>query len=160
MAHIRFGTQNPIPYTAYEYDGMTVGIKGSGDIIVDKEVDASQETLIKSNAIAAMQQALGSVNAKQIRCTDLAICTKEISDAIKMKLAEIGYDAKVTINNLIVDSESSKRIEDFKNKNAAVVAGSAQAQAVSPSRPKFCPNCGTPTGVSGNFCSNCGSRLM
>lgn len=160
MAQIRFGTQSPIPYKAYEYDGMTVGIKGSGEIVIDNEVDASQQTLIKSNVIAAMEQALDSVNARQVRCTDLPAHIREISDAIKQTLAEKGYDCKIVINNLIVDSESAKRIEDFKNKNAAVVAGTEQAQAVSSSRPKFCPNCGTPTGVSGNFCSSCGSRLM
>lgn len=27
-------------------------------------------------------------------------------------------------------------------------------------RPKFCPNCGTPVGSEGNFCSNCGAKLV
>ena len=35
-----------------------------------------------------------------------------------------------------------------------------QAQTGSLNRPKFCPNCGTPVGPTGVFCTNCGSRLM
>ena len=50
-----------------------------------------------------------------------------------------------------------------KNKKAAAAVAATPAvpqveQNVS--RPKFCSQCGTPTGGSGDFCRNCGSRLV
>lgn len=39
---------------------------------------------------------------------------------------------------------------------ATIKYKSSQANA---KRPKFCTNCGTPVGPSGNFCINCGTRL-
>jgi len=49
----------------------------------------------------------------------------------------------------------------IKNKKAKSTAGiQAVTQNIqSVPRPKFCTKCGTPTGVSGNFCRNCGSKL-
>ena len=39
---------------------------------------------------------------------------------------------------------------------ATIKYKSSQANA---KRPKFCTNCGTPVGPTGNFCINCGTRL-
>ncbi len=38
-------------------------------------------------------------------------------------------------------------------------AGAIPAQPQTAHRPKFCPNCGSPTGDSGKFCRNCGTKL-
>lgn len=45
---------------------------------------------------------------------------------------------------------------------AAVSAGIEAMKARTPviTIPKFCPNCGTPTGGTGKFCSNCGAKLV
>ena len=37
--------------------------------------------------------------------------------------------------------------------------GNMPNQAAGGAKPKFCPNCGTPTGDS-NFCPNCGNKLV
>lgn len=48
-----------------------------------------------------------------------------------------------------------------KRKAAAIAKASASAPfAQSVSRPKFCPNCGKPTGEAGDFCGGCGAKLV
>ena len=48
-----------------------------------------------------------------------------------------------------------------KRKVAAIAKASASAPvAQSMSRPKFCPNCGKPTGEAGDFCGGCGAKLV
>lgn len=50
----------------------------------------------------------------------------------------------------------------IRNKKAVATASVQQAAQVKPivSRPKFCRQCGKPTGASGEFCGNCGSKLV
>ena len=48
-----------------------------------------------------------------------------------------------------------------RNKKAAAVVRPQPAVPVNQSapRPRFCPNCGKPAGVTGDFCGNCGANL-
>lgn len=50
----------------------------------------------------------------------------------------------------------------IRNKKAVATASVQQVTQVKPSvsRPKFCRQCGKPTGASGEFCGNCGSKLV
>jgi len=49
-----------------------------------------------------------------------------------------------------------------KDKQTAIASVSLPITQGDPlkARPRFCPNCGRPTGTSGDFCSNCGTRLL
>ena len=65
--------------------------------------------------------------------------------------------AAITVN-LIIGLKKIKKAD-------AVALASANAQAAAQSnqitsRPKFCSNCGKPTGETGTFCNNCGTRLV
>ena len=48
------------------------------------------------------------------------------------------------------------------NKRANVISKAPVIPQVVPgvSRPKFCPNCGSPTGATGDFCGSCGAKLV
>ena len=65
--------------------------------------------------------------------------------------------AAITVN-LIIGLKKIKKAD-------AVALASANAKAAAQvdqitSRPKFCSNCGKPTGETGTFCNNCGTRLV
>lgn len=48
------------------------------------------------------------------------------------------------------------------SKQATAIAKAPASAVIAPSvsRPKFCPECGKPTGEAGEFCGSCGSKLV
>ncbi len=83
----------------------------------------------------------------------------------KLQEAQRVWDALSPEEKARVEAENKRRLEEDAERmkqtvEAAqkIVAASAGEAAVR-SIPKFCPNCGTPTGGCGKFCSNCGTKL-
>ena len=50
-----------------------------------------------------------------------------------------------------------KKKELFNNKNNGETH--LKSEYLQQDKPKFCPNCGTPTDNDSNFCTNCGNKL-
>lgn len=81
-------------------------------------------------------------------------CTKILEEELK----KTGYTVQdVVIDGITMTAESqNKYIEASRN----LMMNENKIVTVRHSRPKFCPECGTPTGTSGNFCTNCGYKLV
>ena len=159
MAQIRFGTQNSIPYSTDEYNGMTVGLIAAGVINTEQQLSEVEQNTVISYSLQALRESLTKFNSMQTRISQLPSHAQEINNMIAEKLTAGGYKSTVSINMIGVDEDSKRMINEYVRKQLdpnSAVSGNAAAVA---NRPKFCPNCGTPTGASGNFCSNCGSRL-
>lgn len=68
---------------------------------------------------------------------------------------------KASTNLLVFVDGSVDERSERRGQQAVLMAAqttSGNVAAVNVNRPKFCPNCGSPTGLSGNFFSNCGSK--
>ena len=160
MARVPFGTQVPITYRADEYDGVTVALRAAGVVNTEQEYSDADQNIIKSYALQTLQEALTKFNTMQVRISELPSHASEINGMIADKLTAAGYKSTVSINSINVDEESRKVIDNIiRQKLDPTAANTVNAATVNAVRPKFCPNCGTPTGASGNFCSNCGSKL-
>lgn len=57
------------------------------------------------------------------------------------------------------EAEKMRAAQKSQTAQTAQTAQAAQTTQAAEYRPKFCPNCGSPTGASGKFCTNCGSKL-
>ncbi|MBR1796494.1 MAG: hypothetical protein IJ757_00545 [Clostridiales bacterium] len=188
MSNFRFGTQNPIPYRDGNY-GIDVRLSGHGNISTENDVTEDEQNLIKAKAIHALQVALSNISAQGASCLELQRYVSQINQSITEALAKDGYKCHVVMANIMPDEVSRQLIDKYKRAaavtnpaaadlamrneamRAQMVAQSAQPQvmaqaavgvqaAVAANRPKFCTNCGAPTGPAGKFCSNCGSQLF
>ena len=134
--------------------------------------------IIKREVLSDLPMVFADFNAKNVKTGKL----NERGRKCTVKLAAINMDeeSKQALMQAMNERENAKfadaravmeQAEQMRAMQAAgVYAGSAvayngaapkpvQAQTGSINRPKFCPNCGTPVGLTGKFCGNCGSPL-
>ncbi len=181
---IKFGTAAPVKYMDPELNLIVDGIAyGHATIITDEPQEEVQEKTAPY-ALAGIKRFFDeySGNLKFTRLPEkMNACAKILEEELK----KTGYTVQdVVIDGITMTAESqNKYIEASRNlmmkENKIVTVEELQKHSItddspiSPtpaivpaqsgirhSRPKFCPECGTPTGTSGNFCANCGYKLV
>lgn len=132
---VKFGTKEPIPFVDSE-TGVKMELKAFGNAIF-----AVQDTSAYQSEEQAMEKAQEQLRMAQDPAYAEAKRVREEAEAMQEQMAAARA----------MKPASSETVEPVK---AASVDGSAMPVTGS-TRPKFCPNCGTPSGTD-KFCRNCG----
>jgi hypothetical protein len=182
---IKFGTAAPVKYMDPELNLVVDGIAyGRATIITDEPQEEVQEKTAPYGLAGIRRffdEYSGNLKFTQLVPEKMDACAKILEEELK----KTGYTVQdVVIDGITMTAESqNKYIEASRNlmmkENKIVTVEELQKHSItddspiSPtpaivpaqsgirhSRPKFCPECGTPTGTSGNFCTNCGYKLV
>mgnify|MGYP002857262024 CR=1 FL=1 len=160
-------------------DYRYIGVKVIGEVTVssnDHDGSEQDQKYVKDITSLAIMDVLPELSRENISYRDLIMHKDRILSAVSESFTSKNITVtSFSLMNIVPDEDSGKMIEQMDKMNTIskmspeelVKIQQEQMAAVEAMKegatvttfPKFCPNCGTPTGGTGKFCSSCGSRL-